>query len=376
MKKISLWAGIIGALLVVAFVLSGANSFTHPTDLTRVNMAINVSNLLWIGLGVFLIFIYLKTKQKEDAGYIAVKPEPDSAADIELLSKKRNWIFGFVLLIQILGSAQTWILNDYTAGLTLINAEVIFDVLINIVFAYIIIELFRNKKNVLGLLFYTAIIFGLGEGIIDMFRYHWFGAVLTILMSAYFVFAIKAPLNRKNHRIAHLIILPTFFVFAVASQYFDNGNIEQLTKNDVLLEQQYVNNTNTLSSTYNLVLQKETPSSSEIQDVLDAKIKRDAKIQEVVVNFEALKAEYQKQLPNLAQQEMFERIRYFITIININKAQGDKVEELMKYLQKVDLSKLSDTEKTDISSLKKEVDSFNTQITDMQFKLNNSNLNN
>ena len=166
---------------------------SNPTDLIRVNIAQGVTNLLWIALGLFLIGIYVKSKQSEDAGIIQNQVAPDSPEDITRLKKYRNWIFGFVIIFEILGSVGSWIVNDYTAGFSLINTEIIFDVLVNIVLAYILVELFRNKKGVLTLLLVTALTMGVVEGAIDLMRHEWYSAASCFLgLSLYFGVAILA----------------------------------------------------------------------------------------------------------------------------------------------------------------------------------------
>src|SRR3989344_5284277 len=220
-KKPSFWAGVIGFILILGNIPNLAANIYNPTDLFMVNVAICIGSILWIGFGLFLVAIFLRGKYKDDASQASLKVEPNSPGDIEILARRRNWTLGFVLLLELLGSLEVWILNNYTAGLTLINIGVIFDVLVNIFFFYIAVELFRGKRKVLNALFYIVIIYGLVWAIIDGLRIHLYGAFIGIIMAIYFVYAIKAPLNRKNHRIAHLILLPIFLILASITGYFD-----------------------------------------------------------------------------------------------------------------------------------------------------------
>ncbi|OGF66931.1 hypothetical protein A3I27_00465 [Candidatus Giovannonibacteria bacterium RIFCSPLOWO2_02_FULL_43_11b] len=375
MKRPTLWGAIIGGVIIAGSVYQGAKVLTNPTDLFLVNIAIFVPNLLTVALGVFLVGIYFKSKQKEDEGQEPIKFAPDSPQDIESLAKKRNWIIGFLLLLEIIGSSATWILNDYAAGFAPVNISTIFDVLVNISLLYISIELFKGKRNVLNLLFYTAIVYALGAAFVYIWREHYYGGAVNVLFNLYIIYAIKAPLNRKNFRIAHLAFLPVFVISLFAVTYFDNGNIPELTKKEMLLEQQFLNDSNTLIGTYQLYLQREAPDAREIQDVKDAIEKRDKKSQEIIDNLRTLKSEYEKQISTVAQKETFERIKYLLEMMNIHQAQALKVKELMDYSEKVNFRNLSDKQKSDISNFKKEVDGYLTQLTDVQFKLDNSNLN-
>ncbi|OHA17617.1 MAG: hypothetical protein A2664_03280 [Candidatus Taylorbacteria bacterium RIFCSPHIGHO2_01_FULL_46_22b] len=374
MKKLSFWGGLIGALIIAGTAYGAAKALTHPTDLLLVNIATGVSNLLWIGFGVFLIAIYLKSKKLEDAGHIPVMSQPNTPEDIELLRKRRNWVFGFVILFEILGSVPTWILNNYAGGLTLVNTGVIFDVLSNMAFLYIAIELFRDKKNVLNLLFLTMIFYTLGGGVIGMLRQHWVGVIIGVLFAIYFVYGIKAPLNRRNHRIAHLIILPAFVIIASTYPFFDNGNIPELAKKDALFAQEYTTINNRLAGSYSLYLEREVPSESDIQDVQNAVTRKDAKLQEIISNMNALQAEYNKQLPSIPQQKTLEYLRLTLAVIDLDREQGDIIKELMNYSTNLDFTRFSSEQKENISVLKDKINDYNTQITAAQFRRNNSNL--
>jgi len=376
MKKPSTWAAIIGGILTASSLYQLANSLTHLTDLFWVNTAIIVTNLLWIALGIFLITIYLRGRQKEDAGHVAVKAALDSPEDVEVLKKQRRWIFAFVIFVEVIGSVGSWILNNYAAGPTLINVETIFDILLNVVLFYLVIEMLRNKRNILNLFFYTIIVYGLGGTIIELLRHHWYWAVISALFALYFAYAIKAPLNRKNHRIAHVIILPAFIILSLAFSYFANARITELTKKDELLGQQFSNDTGTLTAAYQRYLQWGIPDAKTIQDVRYALEERDKRAREIVDNLNALKEAHGKELPSILQKKALERIRHLQGIISVHREQAEKLSLLMDYSEKVDFYNPSDQQLSDISNLIKEVNSYINKLTDVEFKLNNANLNN
>ena len=99
MKRPSTWAGIIGGLLVAGFGYALAEALTNPTNLFWVNVAMIVQNLSWMALGGFLIILFFKWRQKEDAENGQPKPTPDSAEDVDRMARQRNWILGFVFVI-------------------------------------------------------------------------------------------------------------------------------------------------------------------------------------------------------------------------------------------------------------------------------------
>src|SRR3989338_8326831 len=99
MKRPSTWAGIIGGLLVAGFWYAPAGGVNKPTNLFWVNVGMIVSNLSWVALGGFLIALFVKWRQKEDAENGQPKPIPDSPEDVDRMARQRNWILGFVLVI-------------------------------------------------------------------------------------------------------------------------------------------------------------------------------------------------------------------------------------------------------------------------------------
>lgn len=376
MKKPSLWVGIIGGILVVSNIYSGSQALTHLTDMPLVNVAVITGQALTILVGAFLIFVFLKWKKKEDSDVAAPKPTPDSPEDMALLSIRRNWILAFVLILEFIGSSQTWILNNYTVGITTENFFIVFDLLFNLFFIYIIVELFRNKNaNITKILLYTIVIYAVVEGIVAVIWQNWIGVGLDSIFLIYFVLALLMHVTRRNFRLVHLIILPIYLIFSISSGFFSNAYIEDLSKQESLLEQQFVNYSNTLNSAYQIFLQKEKPDIADIQDVHSAYMKRDGNIQQVLDALDILKAEYEAQLPTIKQQENLEQIKYAQELFNLDREQGNKVAELMDYAEKVNFNAITDKQKSDIHTKEQEINDFAPQFTAIQFKMNNSNLN-
>lgn len=375
MKKASTWALIIGIILIGFAVVSGSKTLVNPTNLPLVNIATNVYFLLEASIGLFLVLIFVHTKKNEDFGHTIQKPEIGSHEDIALMSDRRSFILGFILIIEFWGSSSMWILNNYTAGLTLTNVFVIVDVLFNAFFLYVIVQLFKKNMNILSPLLYSFIAYNVIEGILYGLNGHWYGAILGLLITTYFAFAIKAPLNRKNFRIAHLIALPVLLILTLAGQYFDNGNIIPLQQNEALVEQQYANNNSALANYYVIFLQNEHPTASAIQDIVDAKERRDKSIQDIKTNITALESEFEKQLPSIKQKKTLENYRFYLELVDINQKQGDKVAEFMNYAKSVNFNGLTTQQVSEISSYKKQILDFQDQLTQVQSQWNNANLN-
>lgn len=373
MKKSSTWAGIIGGLLIASSGYGLAEVIANPTSLFMVNVAMVIDNLLWLGFGAFLVFLFFKFRRKEDGEVTYSKPVSDSSEDMENLARKRNWILGFVLCVETIGSAGAWLLNNY-ATLSLINIGVIFDLILHLVFVYIIFGLFRGKKNSLNILFYAAIAYSAGWILISVLRGHWFGPLLSLVLGVYFVYAIKAPVNRKNHRLAHLVILPIFLVLLSVAPYFDNGKITELNKKDALVEQQFSDETGNLGAAYNLFLQKESPGKKEIENIRNSITRRVEKQAEIASLYGELRREYEKQIPSVSQKKMLEKLRYFTMMFDVHSAQAAKIGEIMDYSEKVNFGALTDKQITDILALEDEVKSLESRLTELRFELADAHL--
>lgn len=182
MKKASTWAGVLGGLIVIITGVKVVSGVTNPTNLPIVNIANVVTGIAWIAFGVFLFAQFLKSRQKEDNNVVADAQEVNELNDTESLNRRRNWILGIFIIIEALGSVDGWVVNNYSVGLTLINFAVVFDICANILFLYIVYELLRNKKKMLSVLLYTAILYGVVWIGIEYFRHYWASLVAVVFL--------------------------------------------------------------------------------------------------------------------------------------------------------------------------------------------------
>lgn len=375
MKKPSTWAGIFGVILIATNVIGAAILLTNLSILPKVNIALIVGSVFNLALGLFLIGLFIKGRQKEDAAK-AVEPHVvNSTEDIAVLTRYRNWIVAFVLAFEVIGSTQLWILNDYTAGFTLINLTVIFDALINILIAYFAFELFRGKKNVLSPLFFTILVFSIVEAGLAALMYQWAGAVYALLFGFYILFAIKISVNRKNFRISHLVILPLIFLASFAVPLIDNQKINELQKNQALLEGKYTNDSGVISSSYALFFQRQAPNRAEIQNVIDGVHKRESRKQEILTNISALEIEYKNDLPRVQQQEALEYLNFKRQVIALDAEQGEKLENFMEYALTLNFANLTQKQLDEIIERRNEIDSYGEKFTQLQYEIQQAHLN-
>lgn len=372
MKRKARWSGIWGGIVTVLFLLLAVGQIAQPADFLRETIANIFSDLLWVALGIYLLAVYLKSKKQEDVEQLSIKPEANTPEDKEQLSKTRNRVLGILLAIEIIISSSAWILNNYAAGLTPVNVFIIFDLFANLVLAYLVVELLRNKRNVLTLLLCVVILIALVEGGIDLFwRHEVWDAVSQVITSAYFVYLIKMPLTRQNVRIAYLIVLPLVIVLFVACALIGNARYDTQNKSESLIEQQYSSDTDNINNSYTPFTNKDVPSITDIQNTQAAIAMRNSKLQELLVSLNTIRAQDEKELPSVDQIKRIQNIDDFVIILNLEKQQTDVITKLMNYVQNLDLNSLSNEQKTQMTSLEQQVQSYNDQITAAQFKQNN-----
>ena len=121
MKRGYIWAGIIGAILILCYLITGVTA--QPTHILMVNIATYGQDALYVCSGIFLVLIFLKGKQDQDAGRVPVKFDPDTPEDKVVLRRRQNLVFAFFILYGFIQSFQSWVLNSYTAGLTPIRSR-------------------------------------------------------------------------------------------------------------------------------------------------------------------------------------------------------------------------------------------------------------
>lgn len=371
MKKPFVWAGIIGGLIVIFSLFSGgADLLSSPSEVVRINIAVGVTALLWLVLGIFLITLYIKGKQREEEGHVPTMPAPNTPEDVERLRMIRNWILGFVVLFQVINSVETWILNDYTAGLTLGNIQVIIDLLINLALIYALVQIVRGARNVTRIILWGMVAMLVLEGPLAVMREGWVAVVPALMFAAYFIYAILAPLNRKNHRIAHLIVLPAVFVIAFAFGTLTVRPVNDILKRSDLAEQQFSTENDALNSAYLLFLQKEAPSAEEIQNIRDATERRQAKLDEVDAITKELISEYAKKLPRVDLVKAIRRSQKNLAYRQIQREQGAAVLKVIDYAEDIDFRSVSSAEGARLNELIQAVESYNPKLTQSSYEFN------
>jgi hypothetical protein len=371
MKRFSTWALIIGIILLAVSLISLGTLVANPTDMADVNTAMALSQLAWVALGGFLIFCYFIWKPKEDELKAADESVKDSE---EVLRRSRNWILGFIILLTAMGSIEMWLLNDYAAGATLVNITVIFDLVAILVLLYLAIELFRNKRDISKLLLVAILVYAIIEGTLFYLRGFWFGPVVHLLFAVYFAFALLAPLTRKNHRIANFVLLPIAIAALFAWGEFDNGNLQSLSEQYALREQQFVQDAAVLQGAYNIFLQKENPINADITSVRDAIDKREARIQELFASISELEKEYERHLPNVAQRKILEQYGYLKRLLTIHQEQAQVLDEFMVYASGVNFAMISDEQAMRIVDYKTQIDEIGMKLAEVEFELAHANL--
>jgi H+/Cl- antiporter ClcA len=177
MKKPYVWAAIIGGLIILGNILSVATTFSNPTHLPyKVILAMTATSAAWILFGTFLIWLFFQGKKKEDRGHTTEKPELNSAEDKARLARIQNWVVAFFVIFVIISSLGNWVRNDYSAGFTLVNIETTFDVLINLVLLWLVIQLIRQKK-VLDYILVVVLAMVVIEGTLSYLREGWAGGL-------------------------------------------------------------------------------------------------------------------------------------------------------------------------------------------------------
>ncbi|MES2436855.1 MAG: hypothetical protein V4519_02495 [Patescibacteria group bacterium] len=363
------WTGVIGLLIVIVFLLATALKLSNPTsESVHINVATIVTYSLWICFGIFLIVNYFKERELEEKGVIIPVPELSSIEDKEQLKIKRNRILGYVMIVEIISSVSSFILNDYLAGLTLINILVTFDLIINIIFVFVVVEIFRHK-DVSKLLKYTVIIYTVGAVILGSLRSDWILIVSQILFGGYFIFALSAPLNRKNHRIAHKIILPAIIIIMVALGTYEAGRIMGMWKNQNKLDKEFANANTDAGTAYTAFIQSQNPNLVEIERIRDAMNRRNERLENLAVATIELREEYNKQSKSEQQQLALKNITIILSLIDLNRKQGNVLIEFMDYCEGIDLQNISEEEGTIIGGYMTGIESLNSEIRDTALKL-------
>jgi hypothetical protein len=373
MKKPTFWGLIVGVLLILSGGFSLGGVLLDPTELFFVTVATITMSVLWAAFGVFLIAVYISAKSKEESAEESKKTEPNSPEDVSVLEKYRNWIFAFQLLIGTILSTQVWILNTYTEY-TVLNAMVIFDLAAHVVFAYIIVQLFRGKQSVLHFALYFTIFYALIWAVLAGMRFDWASIIASVILAVYVGFALSLSMNRMNFRIVHYLLLPLLFVGPYVASLAMARDMNDLDRTYSQSWEQFSTETDEINGEYGLYLDKEIPDAILIQDVEDAIAKRDTIILTVEENRQKLQQRLHKEMPMVVQQKWLERIRLEGLLLEAHTKQTDALKELMAYSKKVNFRSLSADQRQTLSDMMESVDATSKEIDDVYFLLNRPNL--
>jgi hypothetical protein len=371
MKKTT-WALIIGMLVFIVSVFGIVGVIDEPNDLLIINISGILQNLLWMVFGIFLIITYVKYHKKQDQNLLNNSITPDSPEDKENLRVSRSRILGYILIIAFIPSLEYWLLADYSAGLNIINISTIFDLLVNLIFAYIIIQLFRGK-DVIKLLLYTVIVYGVGGLLFGILQQDFSLAVTQILMSGYFVFVILMPLNRKNHRLAYFVILPIVLVLMFIAVEIDQLKLNKLLRDEAKIEQEFLNLTDDVNTTYLSILEKDYVARGDLDDILNGLDKREVKRQEVISKVEEIKDELNRQHRLADQIYSIKTWDIYLESLDIHRQQGEKLRGLVQYYKTIDSNNISNEQRIKIDDFSREIDSYNIQLRDKETELDDLN---
>jgi hypothetical protein len=362
--KQSRWSLVIGVLLVIVNLLLCAGNLSNPHEIVRVNIAQSVGYILWIALGVFLIINYFKLKALEDAGEGIHRDN-----DIERLKIRRNKIFAYVLIIEIIGSSSYWILNNYTAGLTPVNISMIFDLLVNLVFVFCVFA-FLTNKNILRFFLLTIIVYTIGGIVMAFLRDDWVLAVTQIAFGSYFIYAISTPLTLKNHRIANFIILPLALAITLIFVSYESGITNNMWQTANKSELEFTNATTDLSNGYVALLQDndlEQPDFDELKALIN---RREEKMNKYNESLEKLKIDLGNDVISQTQIDSLKKINTILAVTALHKKQAEVLRELISYSEKIDFDKdLSDKQSEEINRYIKEIDNISIQISEESLKI-------
>ncbi len=374
MKKSSRWGGIIAGvigILLVAMNLNGlATTFAHPTSLPQIDHALMINDLLGLCVAIFLIAIFIRSRQHADNNLETQRTEPNNLSETESLDRRRNWTLGFVILFFFISSSTTWFLNDYMAGPTLTNIYVIFDIVSNIALLYAAIQLFRKKKTAPTPLFYIVLTYSLVETVLSGLRHEWSGVIVNLATAAYFVFALKAPTTKANFRIAHFIGLPVLIIAFMATNALDASKINKITQDETQLEQQYSTLTGNISSDYQLFLQKQHPDDADIQALQNQIQARQDINNKMLDDISKLRTEYSKQLPNIDQIRQLDSLTKYTNLLAIQQKQANTLSSLLTYSKQIGSGTITNEQRAQMAKLEQEIQNEEVEITKAYTKFN------
>jgi len=364
MKNTSKWEGIAGGLLVIVFISGLFQALSKPTVLHWVNVATVASDVGWILLGAVMLLAFLKLRQQDDAAQNETSTSEEHI--VKVLKYRRNRIMGYVLMFLCVGSTEAWVLNDYHAGPTMVNLEMVFDIILSASLLFFAYKFIKNNWTA-GKEFLALFVLYCGvEAVFEYARLGFASAISVLPLIGYFAYAVLTPVTIKNNRILHFVILPGVFVIGFAILQFTTLTMDTLQKNETLLEQQYLSDVTTVANNYGVFLNKETPSQLDIQNILDAVAKRDTRTEDIIKNLNKIKAEFALQLPSVNREVSLHQLDKFVDMLNVETAQTEKIKEFMQSAKAVDFKKLTESEAAKLNAYKGVISDYEGKIVEAQ----------
>lgn len=368
MKLGSRWVCALGVIFIVSNLFTLAGSISNPPDLQDVFIVGIVNSVLWSGFGAFLIALYLKYRKPKSAS-IEAELVANSTEDIERLKRRQLWFFTFVLLVSAIGSAESWMLNNYLAGFTPINISIVFDVVSNIVLLGTLLQLHRGKSS-LKILLCEVVVYSIGLASIYFWRGMPLIAVSNVLTIIYFAYAILSPVNRRNQFVAHAVILPIVVALFFMLISIDGMKLNKLIQEEKLLDQQYTTELSTVDTKYSLYLQRENPSADDIQAVQDATARWRVASTKDVAAIAEIRALKERELPSISQKLSLDYWRKIMVIVDLNNKQIEAIEGLMTYSKQLNFDSLSVDQRAKVKAFKDSLVEIDNELTAARFELN------
>ncbi|MBP9669575.1 MAG: hypothetical protein KBE09_04790 [Candidatus Pacebacteria bacterium] len=355
MKKPYTWAGIIGIIIVVADIVQISSILTHPTSVPLADHADIFGAFMQALFGAFLVWIYLYYKGKEERGELQGGDiKPGSLEEAERVKRMQQWGVILYSLFAISASAPIWYLADFSQGLTLTTAFFIFDIISSLGIFAVVVALLRGRPLLQYLLILTVVM-GIGEAIILYFRNGWLYASLVLLAIPYFAFAIKAPSTRTNFRIATFLILPLSFAVGAVLSNFIQANLTAIAKESSRIEQELGTQNLVSAQAYEVFLQKEKPTQSDIQSVIKALDKVDELTKALLENAKSVKAEYDLQMSSASRLRNLAFVDEYTLFLEVSREQADVMRNLMQYALTVDFGALNQEQVEKLEGYKQRV---------------------
>ncbi|MES2668562.1 MAG: hypothetical protein V4644_02655 [Patescibacteria group bacterium] len=361
--KLKTWtARILGVVIVLTNVFGLIMIISDPVEVRGAAAAGSILSLLWIAFGAFLIAISLKRETD-------LAPDKDEAVR---LSINRNWIFAFILLVSFIASAETWLMNDYMAGFTSLNLTIIFDLVLNLILFYFVVRLLQDKTRLPKGFLATIVVYSIGLAALYLWRGFPLAAMSSLAILAYFCFAILAPLTKRNHQIAHLVLLPLMLALSVGLVVIEEKPTQDLIEREAAIDQHYADDASAVFYSYETYLEKDMPSEDDIRDVQESIEQWNATADENIVVIEELQDANRRQLPSITKETNIEYWRQILVLVEMRREEFGKIQELMDYVKTLDLDALSLEQRNRINALEEEVTAIGGRITDAETRLDQS----